>query len=117
MLERGYSRFDATFAGATKAPQLSGSGRVYVLIDQRDETVRYVGQTRNPRLREATHRDRAAPEGNRLLRAWKHELFAAKSAPRFHVIDTTDGDLDELEKLWITHYRRLAEVESWLKSK
>jgi hypothetical protein len=48
--------FDWKFPGLGRTPGNSGALYIYVLVDSRDNTVRYVGSTRRPKKRELDHR-------------------------------------------------------------
>jgi hypothetical protein len=80
---------------------------IYTLSDPRDGTVRYVGQTRNPKRRNYSHRC-PSHTGNMGKRAWTVELRAIGLAPVFAIIEECDtADRAAAEKKWIAHYRAL----------
>src|SRR3990167_111157 len=81
---------------------------VYVLIDPRDGSIRYVGQTRNLRQREAAH---ALPEkaGSDALRAaWVTKLRSLGLFPRLKVISehASEDAARDAEQAAIRSYHR-----------
>ena len=79
--------------------------KIYVLIDPRDKTVRYVGQTKDPLARQKLHAD-ADTNSSVALKRWKHDLQVLGLAPELEVVDSAhEGDWKAREGLWITYYR------------
>lgn len=97
---------------------------VYALVDPRDGTVRYVGQTHCPRLRmryhlEATRESRA----NDRLHEWMLELIEQKLSPLFAVLGSVPPVgreryqqhlLDEMERRWIKKLRKTGDLYNLL---
>lgn len=77
---------------------------IYVLVDPRDDTVRYVGQTRDPHRRAEQHRKNENRKSNKELWAWKAELKAQGLAPKLEVVDWVKTlRWEEAETYWIHH--------------
>ncbi len=89
---------------------LPGMCAIYVLVDPRDRTVRYVGKTTMPRVRFYHHTKRKRPEKhhNSALRAWIKRLGRKRLQPRMYVIETV-SDIEHswtvAERGWIHYYR------------
>jgi hypothetical protein len=78
---------------------------VYVLVDPRDSTVRYVGSTSNPQAREKSHR-LVSGACNPLMREWIRELRSLDLAPHLVVIDIDEKRYSRREERWILTLRR-----------
>lgn len=83
--------------------------QVYVLIDPRDGTPRYVGVSKDPRSRLAQHMNEVENE----KRAWLAELKRMGLSPELEVLETVverEGDVDavaeERERYWISSLLR-----------
>jgi len=79
---------------------------VYGLYDPRDEAkaIRYVGQTRNSKVRLAYHLKNARDGKAGRVLAWIRELLDAGVAPVLAVLDG-DGAWDVSEIIWIERLR------------
>jgi hypothetical protein len=106
-----YQTYDRLFPGlGFERAQARMQFAVYVLVDPRDSTVRYVGQTSNWRHRRVQHH---GPGGALTwpMAYWKVELHTVGKLPLFAVVDTTSRLLiDRLEKRWIAYYRALGDL-------
>ena len=80
---------------------------IYVLLDPRDRKVRYVGQTADPRTREAEHLC-SLPSGGRAYGLWQKELRSLGSKPIFRVIANAFSrpQAVAVEKHWVAYFRR-----------
>jgi predicted GIY-YIG superfamily endonuclease len=77
---------------------------IYVLIDPRDDRVKYVGQTRDPKSRMWNH------ISNRARLPFVQELYTEGLRPRLTVVQQCALEIaDEREAWWIQHYRTLGE--------
>jgi hypothetical protein len=78
---------------------------VYALIDPRDNQVRYIGQTRNPKSRLNDHL--CVPSGTREKIDWIQELRMQGLKPQMTIIEDglTYQESLEREQHWIQHYR------------
>jgi len=103
-----YSIYDEKHPGlGFDAVPDADSSFVYVLLDPRDGSVRYVGQTTDPKSRAVSHR-RNQPSGNPHMDSWKAQLKSVGLAPRFLVVDSAPTErLDFMERRWIAYYRSL----------
>lgn len=113
--ERGHPRFNPAFPGLDFDRYHRGCVFIYVLVDPNDLTVRYVGQTANPRARRLTHREEPVQcEGNPLLAAWKAALRATGKNVLFRIVDSalTPQDADYRERKWIAYYRQLGRLHN-----
>ena len=76
---------------------------IYVLKDPRDNSVRYVGKTNNPKLREGRHR---AERGRTHKHYWVAQLRRLSLVPIFEIIETIDtSQWAEREIHWIQHFK------------
>jgi hypothetical protein len=81
---------------------------IYVLKDPISNEIRYVGKSNNPEKRLKRHLSRYG-----LIESWtpknKWILYLKNNnlEPIMEVIDSTTGDINELEIKWIKHYRDL----------
>ena len=78
---------------------------IYLLIDPRDNAVRYVGTSRNPRQRWYQHNQ--CTDGSPEKIAWIKELKHLHLKPVLTIIETIHGDLRQAwprEKYWIEFY-------------
>jgi hypothetical protein len=88
-------------------------GFIYVLIDPRDETVNYVGQTVCPGRRREEHagRSRYRRGTNFSLNKWKDDLKEHGLEPRLVVVEIMNRDkMDAREASWIAYYRMLGDI-------
>lgn len=78
---------------------------IYVLVDPRDNRVRYVGKSINPKARLQNHLSKNS--GNELKDAWLHELKSLGLKPEMKIIDKCKSyDWQSHEIYWIKEYRR-----------
>lgn len=78
---------------------------IYVLIDPRDNAVRYVGVTVNPKDRLRRH-IQAAPTSKLHSGRWISQLLGLNMVPTLNVIDeATEEDWRDRETYWIAKYR------------
>jgi predicted GIY-YIG superfamily endonuclease len=82
---------------------------IYVLIDPRDNTVRYVGVTEDVSARFQQHINCAA--ANYAKNAWIHELRAANKMVIMQTLEEVEDRERALERegYWITHFEMLRE--------
>lgn len=83
------------------------TGSIYALIDPRDGTVHYVGQTTCP-LKKRLWEHVNSPTNAR-VRVWMRELLALDLRPEIQLLETVHRkDLNAKEKFWIKemHLRR-----------
>ena len=79
---------------------------IYALIDPRNDTIRYIGQTKEPQVRLRSHITGDAvinPEKTR----WLRELEKRGLQPCMEVIEGVNGslgDVIERERYWIRYY-------------
>lgn len=88
-------------------------GYIYVLVDPRDNTVVYVGQTVRPHGRKRDHArgNYHRKHTNHRLKAWKDEIKAAGLQWRFEIVETINADvLNVREGSWIRYYRTLGDI-------
>lgn len=79
-------------------------GHIYALIDPRDNTPRYVGQTTNLLHRRLAEHIKYAT--NRRTRAWVSELQANGLLPEIRSLEEVDSSLlNERECHWVDTYR------------
>ncbi len=79
---------------------------IYALVDPRDGTVRYVGQTTNPTSRKAAHR--IGKGHSSTARPWFDELHALGLEPGLRLVARCEhDDADMAERYWIGFYRSL----------
>ncbi len=78
---------------------------IYVLIDPRDEEIRYVGKTKSPKRRLGSHlRDRDDSYRTR----WIGKLGRMGMVPRMQVIQEVPASFEaEAEKYWIAYFRAI----------
>lgn len=79
---------------------------IYALVDPRNDVVRYVGQTKDPKARLRQHLCKAV---NARVGAWLAELAALGLEPRFdelRVVDKSGGDQAEYDAMYL-HRRTL----------
>lgn len=98
-----HPKFDANLVDAPSFLGVgNGSHAIYVLYDEDDGGVRYVGVTTSPELRAAAHFE--PKTGNRYLMAWKR----SGGRPVFRLVDGASGGSWEMaERAWIAYFRRL----------
>jgi hypothetical protein len=78
---------------------------IYVLIDPRDNQIRYVGQTKSPPATRLCHHICLAKKGCQYYSArWIRELLRHDLKPLVQLIEVTDRP-DEREAYWIVYYR------------
>lgn len=77
---------------------------IYILIDPRNDEVRYVGWSFNVAQRLSAHIS-TAPTTPSYKAHWIRQLFAAGLRPRCEIIDSGDGDWQAAERHWIAYYR------------
>ena len=79
---------------------------IYVLIDPRDNQVRYVGATNNPTQRLKSHL--LTKDDNQAKRNWFAELALYGQKPTLEEIEVTDDEevANQRETYWIIHYIR-----------
>jgi hypothetical protein len=79
---------------------------IYVLIDPNDNTVRYVGKTKDPEQRKLGHRN--CEIYNKSLLQWKKSIsFNFK----FEVVAVVDyNEWERAEKSWINYYRKIGKL-------
>ena len=79
---------------------MSKTGIIYALIDPRDRTVRYVGQTKTTTTRRVNgHLDRPA---SKVMGEWFCDMKAHNVRPYMHVLERPPiGELDVREHHWI----------------
>lgn len=97
---------------------------IYALRDPRDNVVRYVGSTANPRRRLNGHCC-IGSAGSKAKRAWVAELAATGLRPSMEILEATTGTgYSEAESAWIACYaetlfngrgRRLGDVVAPIK--
>lgn len=85
---------------------MSETGCVYLLIDPRNNAVKYVGASKQPDTRYQQHLNARMNQG---MREWVKELEAQDMTPEMAVVASTDlRDLDEVEEYWtelmLKHY-------------
>ena len=81
---------------------------IYTLSDPRDCIVRYVGQTRTPKMRKQSHERVSNSEGQPKLREWKRSLISAGIVPEFVVIMICPANRGRVyEKMVINRYKEL----------
>lgn len=81
---------------------------VYVLVDPRDDAVRYVGVTTKTLHRRCVEHCAAARRGDRgYAYAWLRQVLEAGLRPRIECVETVapGGDWPEAERRWIRLYR------------
>jgi hypothetical protein len=89
--------------GESPVPEVSMGGEVsiYVLIDPRDDTVRYVGRSVDPKTRLAYH----IADSTGRKREWIHELKAEGILPRMEIVDRASwSEWESAEQQWIQFY-------------
>jgi predicted GIY-YIG superfamily endonuclease len=97
--------YDRDFAGLPWSRWKHHEWKVYVLVDPRDDTVRYVGITRDPDKRRAQHRSPSA--ANWRMAEWKLELAKAGKRPLMAVVDSAPSGRHLLrEAQWMRYYRK-----------
>jgi len=60
--------------------------QIYLLIDPNDNTVRYVGMSKNPKSRLRQHVKESMERQNTAKKAWIHTLMQNGQAPRMDVV-------------------------------
>jgi hypothetical protein len=76
---------------------------IYVLIDPRDEAIRYVGKSNDPQYRLKKHIKRATDKTHR--GNWIKVLQSHGLEPRLHIIEETPyAQWQERERYWIQYY-------------
>ena len=75
---------------------------IYALVDPRDDTIRYVGETADPEKRLMRHIMRSKTA---CMREWIGELRAVDKAPRMRIVEVLDYEYSIIaEQHWIHHY-------------
>lgn len=76
---------------------------IYTLTDPRDQSVRYVGMTKQPHIRHRQHL--TAPDSTEKGQ-WVKELLLIGMLPIFSVIEIVQGkeDAEEREAFWIRYH-------------
>lgn len=107
-----FTTYNPSFPGLDRVRSPVGKTFIYVLLDPKDSTVRYVGQTSNPELRQMNHAGLTefGITGNRGLVEWKKRLRGLRFAPILFVVDAAEGAANGLEKQWISYYRGLGDL-------
>lgn len=77
---------------------------IYILLDPRNNAVRYVGWSFAPRKRLAAHIRRAKYVVSHKAH-WIMQLTSAGLRPNMEIVETGYGDWNEAERRWIAHYR------------
>jgi group I intron endonuclease len=78
---------------------------IYILIDPRDNQIRYVGKTNNPIGRMRSHMNYCYKETNHKS-YWLRQLADMEIEPILYVIEeTTIAEWEEREKFWIRYYK------------
>lgn len=96
--------YDRDFSGLPWPRAKHREWKVYVLVDPRDDTVRYVGITRDPDKRRRSHKGPGST--NQRMAEWKVELAKAGKSPLMAVVDSSTADYRlTKEALWIRYYR------------
>lgn len=81
----------------------SGPWQIYALLDPRDETVRYVGVTKNELpMRLCGH---MAQPTNRGMKSWIAELFSAGLRPKIRLLIGVRYGWEDAERGWIAWFR------------
>lgn len=84
---------------------------IYLLRDPRDERVRYVGKTNNPKKRKVTHFSQSMLAHGAAKTRWVLELRSLGLRPIFEIIETcTKETWRERERYWIAHYGGIREL-------
>lgn len=82
---------------------LGGEHAIYVLIDPRDGTVRYVGKSVDPAARLVGHA--ANHGGSRQKRAWIADMRRAGVEPRMEIVDwASSSEWERAEQWWVQFY-------------
>jgi hypothetical protein len=102
-MEMRFATFDASTRCA-RAP-VGTQQAVYVLVDPRDETIRYVGRTRSPVTRAAAH-GKPQMACNAAMRAWSEELCALALVPRLEIVAIDEHRGKAVETALIRKLRR-----------
>lgn len=84
-----------------KGRKCDGNEFIYVLIDPRDNAVRYVGKTLRPLNRLREH---ISSSKNPYMRQWIAELRKEGLSPICKFIERTSVYWNERERFWIAHY-------------
>lgn len=81
-----------------------GFSYIYVLVDPRDDTIRYVGKTERPHSRLGSH---LTGKSNYLVRGWMRTLRRKRAGPpQMHMIDMVRlAEWENAEKTWIAKFR------------
>lgn len=78
---------------------------IYTLSDD-NETIRYIGKTKNPKKREKDHVRFIGCEKKRcFLDFWKIKMKKENRKIYFDILDETYGDINCLEKYWISQFK------------
>lgn len=105
--------YDKTFPGLNRTRCVTGKSSIYLLLDPRDNTVQYVGQTQNLEQRKRNHlglTEHGLTGSIRLIR-WKQELKELGLAPVLQPVDSSSPEkIDRLEIRWIAYYRQLGKI-------
>jgi GIY-YIG catalytic domain len=85
---------------------------IYALVDPRDETIHYIGQTSNPKARLSGHFSGFSAGSSQ----WVEKLRGAGFRPIFHLLETCEGNVDLREQYWIRACLLMGEpIENTLK--
>lgn len=105
-MSRPFSTYDRSFPGLPWKRDKSGPIKIYVLVDPRDMTVRYVGQTSRPVQRRGQHSTLRSIT-NLEVGEWKLELMRAGKHPLMAVVDSATEELRHVAEMeWIHYYLR-----------
>lgn len=79
---------------------------IYTLSDD-NETIKYIGKTKNPKQREKDHVRFIGCERKRcFLDCWKLKMKKENRKIYFNILDEIDGDANFLEKYWISQFKQ-----------
>lgn len=83
----------------------NGQAVIYVLVDPRDNGVRYVGTTTQPKARRSAHLSGKDFVTSKSVSAWVRELKAIGVLPSMYIVDTCPFvDSLRVEAAWIDRY-------------
>lgn len=86
---------------------------IYALVDPRDGTVRYVGQTNHPRRRWTQHWESGWSKGasNPRIAEWANDLDGLGLKFRlWTIVRCSTIDADDTERYWIRFYREIGPI-------
>jgi group I intron endonuclease len=79
---------------------------IYILIDPRDNLIKYVGKTINPSVRFNTYIKQAKKgKRNNLVINWVKSLLKLDLKPNMEIMDEIDGEWEWLEQYWISQFK------------